>query len=217
MAAARELVIGDDPAAWQALGFAVGDDGTFALGGVRVRLVRGRAAVELRIEGLDTDRPDGLAVVRVRHARRGPPAAAAAAARPEPTAASARAARRDPPAVSPHPNGATAIDHVVVFTDDRDRTAVALAAAGGDVRRRGDPPELPAPMAFVRFGELVVEVAQAGGPARIWGVTFVVPDLDALAGPLLGAARPALQPGRRIVTVSRAAGLSLAVALITPR
>jgi hypothetical protein len=217
MAAARELVIGDDPAAWQALGVAVGDDGTFALGGVRVRLVRGRAAVELRIEGLDTDRPDGLAVVRVRHARRGPPAAAAAAARPEPTAASARAARRDPPAVSPHPNGATAIDHVVVFTDDRDRTAAALAAAGGDVRRRGDPPELPAPMAFVRFGELVVEVAQAGGPARIWGVTFVVPDLDALAGPLLGAARPAVQPGRRIVTVSRAAGLSLAVALITPR
>ena len=217
MAAARELVIGDDPAAWQALGFAVGDDGTFALGGVRVRLVRGRAAVELRIEGLDTDRPDGLAVVRVRHARRGPPAAAAAAARPEPTAASARAARRDPPAVSPHPNGATAIDHVVVFTDDRDRTAVALAAAGGDVRRRGDPPELPAPMAFVRFGELVVEVARAGGPARIWGVSVVVPDLDALAGPLLGAARPALQPGRRIVTVSRAAGLSLAVALITPR
>ena len=217
MAAARELVIGDDPAAWQALGFAVGDDGTFALGGVRVRLVRGRAAVELRIEGLDTDRPDGLAVVRVRHARRGPPAAAAAAARPEPTAASARAARRDPPAVSPHPNGATAIDHVVVFTDDRNRTAVALAAAGGDVRRRGDPPELPAPMAFVRFGELVVEVAQAGGPARIWGVSFVVPDLDALAGPLLGAARPAVQPGRRIVTVSRAAGLSLAVALITPR
>jgi hypothetical protein len=217
MAAARELVIGDDPAAWQALGFAVGDDGTFALGGVRVRLVRGRAAVELRIEGLDTDRPDGLAVVRVRHARRGPPAAAAAAARPEPTAASARAARRDPPTVSPHPNGATAIDHVVVFTDDRDRTAAALAAAGGDVRRRGDPPELPAPMAFVRFGELVVEVAQAGGPARIWGVSFVVPDLDALAGPLLGAARPAVQPGRRIVTVSRAAGLSLAVALITPR
>jgi hypothetical protein len=217
MAAARELVIGDDPAAWQALGFAVGDDGTFALGGVRVRLVRGRAAVELRIEGLDTDRPDGLAVVRVRHARRGPPAAAAAAARPEPTAASARAARRDPPAVSPHPNGATAIDHVVVFTDDRDRTAVALAAAGGDVRRRGDPPELPAPLAFVRFGELVVEVAQAGGPARIWGVSVVVPDLDALAGPLLGAARPAVQPGRRIVTVSRAAGLSLAVALITPR
>jgi hypothetical protein len=104
-----------------------------------------------------------------------------------------------------------------VFTDDRDRTADALAAAGGDVRRRGEPPELPAPMAFVRFGELIVEVAQAGGPARFWGVTIVVADLDALAGPLLGSARPAVQPGRRIATVSRDAGLSVALALITPR
>jgi len=130
--------------------------------------------------------------------------------------------RRIPPRVATRPPRrriATAlpIDHVVVFTDDRDRTAAALAAAGGDVRRRGGPPELPAPMAFVRFGELVVEVAQAGGPTRIWGVTIVVPDLDALAGPLLGQARPALQPGRRIATVSRDAGLSLAVALITAR
>jgi len=201
MAAARELVIGDDPAAWRALGFAVGDDGAFALGGVRVRLAFG-CNVELRVEGLDTDRPDGLPVV-----------AAAAPRHDAPDAA----ARRDPPAASSHRNGATAIDHVVVFTDDRDRTTAALAAAGGDVRRRGGPPELPAPMAFVRFGELVVEVAQAGGPTRIWGVTIVVPDLDALAGPLLGQARPALQPGRRIATVSRDAGLSLAVALITAR
>ena len=123
---------------------------------------------------------------------------------------------RDPPASS-HPNGATAVDHLVVFTDDRDGTTAALAAAGGDVRRRGGPPELPMPMAFVRFGELVVEVAEAGGPARVWGVTIVVPDLDALAGPLLGVARPAVQPGRRIATITPAAGLSLAVALITPR
>ena len=72
-------------------------------------------------------------------------------------------------------------------------------------------------MAFVRFGELVVEVAQAGGPARFWGLTIVVPDLDAIAGPLLGAARAAVQPGRRIATVRRAAGLSLALAFITAR
>jgi hypothetical protein len=191
MAAARELVIGDEPAAWERLGFAPGADGALALGGLRVRLA-GSGAVELRVADLAADRPDGLPVV---------------------------AARDDIPPLpaAPHPNGASAIDHVVVFTDDRDRTAAALAAAGGDVRRRGDPPELPAPMAFVRFGELVVEVAQAGGPARFWGVTIVVPDVDALAGPLLGTARPAVQPGRRIATVSRDAGLSIAVALITPR
>ena len=72
-------------------------------------------------------------------------------------------------------------------------------------------------MAFVRFGELIVEVAQTGGPARFWGVTVTVPDVDALAGPLLGSPRPAVQPGRRIVTVARAAGLSVALAFITPR
>lgn len=195
MAAARELVIADEPAAWAALGFAPDEDGALALGGLHVRLA-GRAAgsgvVELRVDGLAGERPDGLPVV---------------------------AAPGDAPVArcSPHPNGATAIDHVVVFTDDRDRTTDALAAAGGDVRRRGGPPELPAPMAFVRFGELVVEVAQADGPARFWGLTIVVPDVDALAGPLLGAARPAVQPGRRIATVADAAGLSVALALITPR
>jgi hypothetical protein len=190
MAAARELVVGDEPAAWERLGFAPGADGAFALGGLRVGLVAG-AALELRVEGLVEERPDGLPVV---------------------------AARDDVPPLPAvtHPNGALAIDHVVVFTDDRDRTADALALAGGDVRRRGEPPELPAPMAFVRFGELIVEVAQAGGPARFWGVTIVVRDLDALAGPLLGTARAAVQPGRRIATVSRAAGLSVALALITP-
>ena len=103
-----------------------------------------------------------------------------------------------------------------MFTDDCDRTAGALAAAGGDVRRRGQPPELPAPMAFVRFGELIVEVAQAGGPARFWGMTVNVPDVDALAGQTPGKARAAVQPGRRIATVRRDAGLSIALALMSP-
>jgi hypothetical protein len=193
MAAARELVIADEPAAWAALGFAPG--AAFALGGVVVRLVgssAGGGIVELRIEGVTAERPDGLPAV-------------------------ASAGGRGAPPPSSHPNGALAIDHVVAFTDDRDRTTAALAAAGGDVRRRGEPPELPAPMAFVRFGELIVEVAQTGGPARFWGLTVTVPDVDALAGPRLGSPRPAVQPGRRIVTVARAAGLSVALAFITPR
>jgi hypothetical protein len=194
MAAVRELVIADEPAAWAALGFAPGGDGTLVLGGLRVRLAgaaAGRGVVALRADGLARERPDGLPLVSV--------------------------AGSAPVAPSSHPNGALAIDHVVVFTDDRDRTADALEAAGGDVRRRGEPPELPAPMAFVRFGELIVEVAQAGGPARLWGLTVTVPDVDALAGPLLGEPRAAVQPGRRIVTVVRAARLSVALAFITPR
>jgi hypothetical protein len=206
MAAARELVIADEPAAWEALGFATGEGGVVALGGVLVRLAgrdAGRGVVELRIDGVTTGRPDGLPIV---------------AASADPTTASDPPTASGPLATSAgaaHPNGAFAIDHLVAFTDDRDRTAAALAAAGGDVRRRGGPPELPAPMAFVRFGDLIVEVAQAGGPVRFWGLTVTVADLDALAGPLLRTARPAVQRGRRIATVTRAAGLSVALAFMS--
>jgi hypothetical protein len=204
MAAARELVIADDRAAWSALGFAPGQDGAFTLGGLGVRLAgraAGRGVVAVGVEGLAAERPDGLPVVALDDA-------STAADAPTPRDASV-------PPSSAHPNGALAIDHLVAFSDDVDRTAGALAAAGGDVRRRGGPPELPAPMAFGRFGELIVEVAQAGGAVRFWGLTVTVADLDALAGPLLSAVRPAVQQGRRIATVRREAGLSVALAFMS--
>jgi hypothetical protein len=56
------------------------------------------------------------------------------------------------------------------------------------------------------------------GPARFWGITFAVEDLDAAAGMLgdrLGSIRDAVQPGRRIATVRREAELGLPVALIS--
>ena len=189
MATAVEIEVGDAPERWAALGFAL-HDGAFAVGGVRVVAAGGAPGVHaVRFRGLGVEAPDGLPF---------------------------EAARADPaPDGAPHPNGAVAVDHVVAFTDDRDRTAGALALAGGDVRRRAEPPELPAPMAFVRFGELIVEVAQAGGPPRFWGLTVTVADLDALAGPPLGPARPAVQRGRRIATVGRDAGLSVALAFMS--
>jgi hypothetical protein len=60
----------------------------------------------------------------------------------------------------------------------------------------------------------------AEGPIRFWGLTLVVDDLDDAArqlGDRLGAIKDAVQPGRRIATLRRDAGLSVPIALMTPR
>jgi hypothetical protein len=53
----------------------------------------------------------------------------------------------------------------------------------------------------------------------VWGLAFVAPDLDATVaglGDRVSEIRPAIQPGRRIATLRRSAGLAVPVALITP-
>lgn len=111
------------------------------------------------------------------------------------------------------PDGARALDHVVVLTDSLERTVAALVAAGGDERRRA------APMSFVRFGRVIVEVVrrQAVERPRIWGLVAVVEDLAALPADLVGTPKDAVQPGRRIVTARAVPGLGTAVAFMTPR
>ena len=110
-----------------------------------------------------------------------------------------------------HPNGALVLDHVVALTDDMDRTLAALQRAGLDLRRRDGA------MAFLRLGELKLEVVRRpGAGAALWGLVVVVPDVEAL-GPLAGEAKDAVQPGRRIATVRREAGIGAALAFMTPR
>ncbi|HEU4944272.1 MAG TPA: hypothetical protein VFT10_03835, partial [Solirubrobacterales bacterium] len=56
-------------------------------------------------------------------------------------------------------------------------------------------------------------------PAFFWGLALVAPDIEATVaglGDRVSEARPAVQPGRRIATLRRSAGLSLPVALMTP-
>lgn len=112
------------------------------------------------------------------------------------------------------PAGARPLDHVVVVTDSLDRTVDALVAVGGDERRRA---ELHSPLAFVRLGRSIVEIVERGGPTRLWGLVAVIDDLAALPPALVGTPKDAVQPGRRIVTVRREAGLETAVAFMTPR
>jgi hypothetical protein len=185
---AVEIVIGDDPAPWAALGFAV-HDGACTVGGVRLVLAGGEPGFQRVVfTGLAAERPDGLPFV-----------AGAATA---------------PPDESSGPLGAVAVDHVVALTDSLDRTTGALEAAGLPLRR------VQHPQAFLPAGTLVVEVVETGAPPSLWGLVVAVADLDAAAarlGDRLGAIRDAVQPGRRIATVRRDAGLSVALALMTPR
>lgn len=124
----------------------------------------------------------------------------------------------------PHPNGAIELDHLVVMTDSIDRTSDAIEVGLGlEQRRIRETPDVR--QGFHRFADQgptrgciieLVENVRVRTPA-IWGVVVVVADLDAAierAPDLIGRAKPAAQPGRRIATVGRNAGLATAVAFM---
>ena len=203
-----ELTVADEPATWEALGFAVEGE-TCAVGEVWIHLAgphAGERLVGWSLRDVDGVELDGL-----------------------PTARS----ERPPPAAAPeHPNGLTAVDHLVAMTPALDRTVAALKLAGLDLRRvREEPTPAGAPrQAFFRLGATILEVVQeppeaierAGGdhPAFFWGLAFLAPDLDATVASLgdrVSGIRDAVQPGRRIATLRRSAGLALPLALISPR
>jgi hypothetical protein len=133
--------------------------------------------------------------------------------------------------VDAHPNGAIGLDHLVAFCASLDRTIPVLTDAGLDFRRlREEPTPAGAPrQAFFRLAEVILEVIETppgsheernpAAPSRFWGMAFSVSDLDVCAdylGERLGEPRDAVQPGRRIATVRRDAGLGTAVAFMTP-
>jgi hypothetical protein len=130
-----------------------------------------------------------------------------------------------------HPNGVSAIDHVVLATPDTARTFATLEAAGFELRRVRDAgtPQRPLRQGFLLFADVLLEVVgppeaapgTTGAPAALWGVTLVAGDLAAAAGAfgegLLSTPRAAVQAGREIAVVAREAGLGVRVALMTPR
>ena len=179
------------------MGFAVTDGGV-ALGSTIVRPTgAGGGVLGWSVSGLSSDDLDGLSTTVVDHS--------------------------DPPAVPDHPNSAVSIDHVVVRTPDLDRTVAALERAGLELRRARDAGG-GVRQAFLWVGDVILEVVSAADgdpaePASLWGLVVVVSDLEraaAVAGDALGTPRDAVQPGRRIATVRREAGLGLPVALMTP-
>ncbi len=203
-----EIEIADEPERWAALGFDVHGDAC-QVGSVVLRLTgdgEGEGVRRWSLRGLSGTELDGL-----------------------PTAVSERDER---PAAPAHPNRIVAIDHVVAVSPSFERSVEAIREAGLDLRRiREEPTPAGAPrQAFFRLGEVILElvkepdevVAAKGGrdrPVRFWGLALLTEDIDrtvAAMGPHVGAPRTAVQPGRRIATLSRSAGISIPVALITP-
>jgi hypothetical protein len=203
-----ELIVADSSEAWEAAGFAV-EDGICIVGETRIRLAReeeGRGLAGWALRGIASTELDGL-----------------------PTTVADRPCAEGPG--PPHPNGVTGLDHVVAISPDLDRTVAALEAASLDLRRvREEPTPAGAPrQAFFRLGAVILEVVQeppeaiekAGGdhPAFFWGLAMIASDLEATVvslGERVGEARDAVQPGRRIATVRRSAGLALPIALMSP-
>jgi hypothetical protein len=192
-----ELTVGDEPGAWERLGFTVAD-GRAAIGATAVVLDGGGGGLRSwTLRDVPSGDIDGL------------PTTVATVGATEP---------------GDHPNRAQRLDHIVVTTPDLRRTFGALEQAGFELRRVREHSDT-LHQGFFRMGEVILEVVgppQPTGeePARFWGLVAVVPDVDELvtnaeAG-LFGEPRAAVQDGRRIVTVSREAGVSVALAFITP-
>jgi hypothetical protein len=199
-----ELVIADPPELWSELGFRVQDD-CCEIGTVRVRLDSraGKRVCSWSLRGLGTDDLDGLITMLSASEEREPAEA--------------------------HPNGVVAIDHVVAFSPELDRTVAKLQAAGLDLRRiREEPTPAGAPrQAFFRLGELILECVQLPDApeldrsrnAGLWGLALRTDDMDATAeylGDRVGEPRPAVQEGRTIATLQRDAGSAVPLAFMTP-
>jgi hypothetical protein len=205
-----EITLAGGPEPWVALGFLATGEGC-QIGGVRMRFAGSSAdaaagILDWSLRELAGAELDGL-----------------------PTRSSQRPAA---PAAPVHPNGVSAVDHVVAMTPDLDRTVAALQAAGLDLRRvREQPTPAGAPrQAFFRLGHEILEVVQeppeaverrggSGRPAQFWGLALLTEDIERTAAafaPHAGEVRPAVQAGRRIATVRRSAGLPVPVALMSP-
>lgn len=116
--------------------------------------------------------------------------------------------------LAPEPATVTGLDHVVIRTPDPERaTALYGARLGLDMRLDRSNEAWGARLLFFRCGDLIVEVAhdlKAGlgdGPDRLWGLSWRVPDAQAVrarlqaAGLDLSEVRGGRKPGTRVLTL----------------
>jgi hypothetical protein len=199
------LSVVGDPDGWRSLGFVVTADGLVPLHGTSLRIVApttgpATGIVGWALSGVEADiqEVDGLSTTVVDAL---------------------------PATYADHPIGAVGLDHVVVTTDDLERTSAAIAEATGyELKRIREVGTMRQGFHRIGSGGLIVELVERpevpAGPATFWGLVVNVDDLEAACS-RLGADRvsdpkDAVQPGRRIATIRSEAGLGLPVALMTP-
>lgn len=197
-----EFRVSDPPDVWRSAGFSVDPDGVCRIGDVRVVLGGGgRGIVGWTLRGLAQDGDlDGVPTSR---------------------------SDTTPAVPAVHANGVTSIDHVVLLSPNLARTVSSLAAVGSHPRRERDAELGGQPMrqVFFRLGSVILEVVGAPdvaneGPSSLWGITYVVADIDATAdffGERALPVKDAVQPGRGITTLRhRDLGMSVRTAMISP-
>ncbi len=197
----HEIRVGDEPSAWEAAGFSV-TDGAVTIANTRIVAVGsadGRGIRSIAVDGVAAAALDGVPVHDA-----------------TPVSAS-----------TVHPNGVDHIDHLVIMSEDCDRTTAALEATGLEARRvrTFEMGGVERRQTFFWLGDVILELvgpeqATGGGPAHAWGLALSAPDLDVTASVLEGRCSPpkdAVQPGRRITTIAtKDLDISTALAVMTP-
>ncbi|MEO6123688.1 MAG: glyoxalase [Ilumatobacteraceae bacterium] len=210
MTTVAEFVVDATADAWRVIGFDVGVDpsdaqsggGVFQLGGIRIRLTGNDTGAGIT-SWVIADAPDstitsidGLATTHGSQSELAAPT---------------------------HPNGIVDFDHVVVNTADLERTCAAIeSATDASLKRIREAGSIR--QGFHRLGELIVEVVTHPGidthQASFWGLALNVIDIDTLyewcGDELMSAPKTAVQPGRRIASFRKDAGLGLPLAVMTP-
>lgn len=201
------LTLAGDPQAWRSIGVVVDEDGFVPLIGTSLRIQDrgdgpGEGIVGWALSGLDPDLDlghgiDGLPTERVDACA---------------------------PRFASHEIGASGLDHVVVTTDELERTTRAIGAStGAELKRVREVGNMRQGFHRIGRGGLIVEVVTRPGmpvgPAEFWGLVINVDDLDAACARIgtggVSAPKAAVQRDRSIATIRDEVGLGLPVALMT--
>lgn len=226
-----ELLVGDEPRAWEAAGFTVEPTreasdralGTVTIGSIEISLLGRDAALD------NAATADGILGWRFTP----PPAGdnTSSAQRPENLDGIATTWTATPGLRSPfteqspaHANGAERLDHVVMTTPTVSRSIAALEQSGFELRRIREIP--PNQQAFFWAGETIIELVGPAEettpttkPAKLWGLAFTSGDLALAAehlGDRLSSPKDAVQAGRQIATLrGNDIGVSVPIVLMS--